>query len=71
MAKTTASGAIVLTAVESSSWFLTGTLGSTSIFPPKCMRKVRSETLSTDTPLQRPDGGEDRFAEARGRCRRP
>jgi hypothetical protein len=25
-------------------------LGSTSIFPPKCMRKVRSETLSTDTP---------------------
>ena len=27
-----------------------GTFGSTAILPPRCMRKVRSETLWTETP---------------------
>ena len=37
-------------AIERSSRVLSGSLPTTSILPPLCMRKVRSETLSTCTP---------------------
>ena len=37
-------------AMERSFRVLIGTLGWTSIFPPRCIRKVRSETFTTLTP---------------------
>src|SRR5215211_1081859 len=36
--------------MERSSRVLIGVFGTTSILPPRCMRKVRSETCSTSTP---------------------
>ena len=37
-------------AIERSSRVLSGILGTTSSFPPRCRRNVRSETCSTSTP---------------------
>ena len=37
-------------AIERSSRVFTGDRGTTSIFPPRCIRKVRSETWRTSTP---------------------
>ena len=41
-------------AIERSSRVLTGIRPRTAILPPRCIRNVRSETLSTDTPSRLP-----------------
>ena len=38
-------------AIERSSRVLIGAFNAISIFPPRCIRKVRSETLTTSTPV--------------------